>query len=145
MREVRHLHERVGAEEAAQGRVVQPGVHVHQAEPGQVLVAGVAPPEEQQGLASGRVGYVRGGVAQPPPGIVAELLLQRSVRVRDMGDATQVVPQDVIDLPDAVLLDECRRRGVGIAAAPPNYVLASSFSMNTKAVLGIARRIQLAQ
>ena len=49
------LNERVGAEEAAHGGVVEPGVHVHQAEPRQVLVAGVAAPQQQIGLSIGAV------------------------------------------------------------------------------------------
>ena len=44
------LHQRVGRQEAAHGGVVQAGVHVQQAEPRQVLVTGVAAPQQQVGL-----------------------------------------------------------------------------------------------
>ena len=42
------LHLGVGAEETPQGGVVEPGVHVHQPAPRQVLVTGEAAPQQHR-------------------------------------------------------------------------------------------------
>ena len=68
--EIRGLNIRVGTQEAAKERVIQPGVHVDETEPGEVLVTREATAEEEVRFIAGGVDGIACRIAQPAPWVI---------------------------------------------------------------------------
>lgn len=120
LRESGELHVGVGYEETAQQRVVEPGVHVHQTEQGQVLVARVAASQVQRRLAARKRDDSRGRVARATPSVVGHLLEQRPGGIRHVRDASQMVAANVHNLPFASNFHAGRRGGIKKETGLPN-------------------------
>ena len=120
LRESGELHVGVGYEETAQQRVVEPGVHVHQTEQGQVLVARVAASQVQRRLAAWKRDDSRGRVARATPSVVGHLLEQRPGGIRHVRDASQMVAANVHNLPFASNFHAGRRGGIKKETGLPN-------------------------
>ena len=117
MREVGRLHVRIRAEETAQEGVVEAGVHVDEAEPGEVLVAGEAAAQEEFRLAAWGINLQGGRVAETAPWVVTVFGDQCSICCGNVGYAAQIVPADVVCRPTAAILPLVHHRGgIGVPA-----------------------------
>ena len=96
---VRTFYICVGTQEPSHRRVVQTGIHVHQAEHRQVFVTRVAPSQKQIRRTARRIYRLVRRVPQLPPGIVTQFLHHRAAAVGDVGNTAQIVSANIINIP----------------------------------------------